>query len=221
MTRVIDVGRAPMGLLFDGDDLPGLGKGRQQLSERGADCRQSAMQQNQRPTGAMDLVIHLETVHRSVPALGILAPFIRVLDGALCHADFPFLRMSMSLSYFTTGLLRKPLSSACLRLGSLFCAVPRWCVRLERTEKVAGDCCYLVNGSKECSFVGFRWLVEAAHLSHELQRGRTNLFLGHRRFEVEECFDVSTHKRSVLRNLPFCGQAIISIRFLLRRGEFH
>src|SRR6266487_1124955 len=89
--RAINVSRAPMGLLFDGDDLPGLGKGRQQLSERGADCRQSAMQQNQRPTGAMDLVIHFETVHRSVAALGILAPFIRVLDGALCHADFPFL----------------------------------------------------------------------------------------------------------------------------------
>src|SRR5216683_2065763 len=91
-------------------------------------------------------------------------------------------------------LLGKPLSSACLRPGSFFCAVPRWSVRLERSEKVAGDCCYLVNGSKECSFVGFRWLVEAAHLSHELQCGRTNLFLVHRRFEVEERLDVSTHK---------------------------
>src|SRR6266568_9465499 len=139
----------------------------------------------------------------------VIAPFYNDFS----HAIF-------SLPLFPQRLLRKPLSGACLRLGSLFCAVPRWCVRLEGAEKVAGDCCYFVNGSKECSFVGFRWLVEAAHLSHELQRGRTNLFLGHRRFEVEECFDVSTHKRSVLRNLPFCGQAIISIRFLLRRGEF-
>src|SRR5258708_22981350 len=105
-----------------------------------------------------------------------------------------FERMFQVASTSRKGLLRKPLSSACLRLGSLFCAVPRWCVRLERAEKVAGDCCYLVNGSKECSFVGFRWLVEAAHLSHELQCGRTNLFLVHRRFQVEERLDVSTHK---------------------------
>src|SRR5579864_3395993 len=104
-------------------------------------------------------------------------------------------RMLHVASTARKGLFRKPLSSTCLRLGSLYCAVPRWCVRLERAEKVAGDCCYLVNGSKECSFVGFRWLVEAAHLSHELQCGRTNLFLGHRRFEVEESLDVSTHKR--------------------------
>ncbi len=46
----------------------------------------------------LDLVIHFETVHRSVAALGILAPFIRVLDVALGHADFPFLLMSMSLT---------------------------------------------------------------------------------------------------------------------------
>src|SRR5258708_39165651 len=108
-----------------------------------------------------------------------------------------FERMFQVASTSRKGLLRKPLSSACLRLGSLFCAVPRWCVRLERAEKVAGDCCYLVNGSKECSFVGFRWLVEAAHLSHELQGGRTNLFLAHRRFEVEKRLDVSTHKPSL------------------------
>src|SRR5579859_1005499 len=105
-----------------------------------------------------------------------------------------FERMFQAASTPRKWLPRKPLSSACLRLSSLCCAVPRWCVRLERAEKVTGDCCYLVNGSKECSFVGFRWLVEATHLSHELQCGRTNLFLGHRRFKVEERLDISTHK---------------------------
>ena len=89
----------------------------------------------------------------------------------------------------------KPLSSACSRPGSLYCAVPRRRVRLQRAEKVSRDCCYRVNGSKECGFVGFRWLVEAADLSHVLVCGSANLVVGHRRFEVEEDLDVSTHKR--------------------------
>ena len=67
-----------------------------------------------------------------------------------------------------TYLFRKPLRCACARLSDLFGAVTRWCVRFERAEKGTGDCCYLVNRGKECSFVGFRWLVEAAHLSDEL-----------------------------------------------------
>ena len=85
---------------------------------------------------------------------------------------------NLSLAFFTevttravevaTHLLGKPLSCARSCLGSLFCPVPGWCVRRKRAEKVAGDCCYLSNGSKERSFVGFRWLVEAADLSHEL-----------------------------------------------------
>src|SRR5207249_11896001 len=65
-------------------------------------------------------------------------------------------------------LPREPLSSACSRLGSFFCAVPRRRVRLERDEKITGDRCYFVNGSKSAASVGFRWLVEAADLSHEL-----------------------------------------------------
>ena len=57
-------------------------------------------------------------------------------------------------------LLREPLRSACSRLGSFFCAVPRRRVRLERAEKVTGDRCYFVNGSKKCSFVGFDGLLK-------------------------------------------------------------
>src|SRR5215216_4648612 len=40
----ISVGRAPMGLQLDGDDPAGLGKGRQDLFEGGADRRESAVQ---------------------------------------------------------------------------------------------------------------------------------------------------------------------------------
>jgi hypothetical protein len=61
--RAIDVGRAPVSLQLEGDDLPSLGKSRQKLSERRADCRKCAVKQNQRRSGAVDLVIHLETVH--------------------------------------------------------------------------------------------------------------------------------------------------------------
>ena len=101
-----------------------------------------------------------------------------------------------------TRLVREPLSGACSCLGGLFCAIPRRCVCLKRPEKVTADRSYFVNGSEKCSFVGFRWLVEAADLSHELQRSRTNLFLRHRRLEVEKRFDVSTHNR-----LPRCLRA--------------
>src|SRR5215207_135050 len=64
----IDVGRASMGLQLEGDDPPGLGKGRQDLSKRGADRRQSAVEQYQRLSRAVDLVVHSEAVHLSVAA---------------------------------------------------------------------------------------------------------------------------------------------------------
>ena len=59
-------------------------------------------------------------------------------------------------------LIRKPLKAR-TRLGSFFCAVPRRCVRREQAKKVSGARRYFVNGSEEGNFVGFRWLVEAAH----------------------------------------------------------
>src|SRR5438105_5840040 len=65
-----------MGLLLDGDDLPGLGKGRQNLSERGANGRQSAVKQNQRSAGAVDLVVHVEAIDGCIPAVGV---FVHVI----------------------------------------------------------------------------------------------------------------------------------------------
>jgi hypothetical protein len=45
--------------------------------------------------------------------------------------------------------------------------------------------------------------VKPADFSHELQRGRTNLFVGDRRIEVEKNFDVPAHSidLKILRTL--------------------
>src|SRR5215218_9344812 len=64
--RAIYVRRAPMGLHLEGDNLPSLGKRGQKLSEGGADRRKGAVKEDQWLSGAVDLVIHLETVHWSV-----------------------------------------------------------------------------------------------------------------------------------------------------------
>ena len=97
-------------------------------------------------------------------------------------------------------LLGKPQRRACMCPGRVLCPVLRRRVRFKRHEQLAGNCCNLVNRGKECSFVGFRWLVEAAHFPHELEGGRTNLCVRHWRFEVEEGLDISTHKRYLIQH---------------------
>src|ERR1700682_3627031 len=97
---------------------------------------------------------------------------------------------------------RKSQSRAFSCLYGLIRSIPRWCIRLKRVEEFPGDCRYLVNGSNECGFVRFRWLIETADFSHELQRGRTNLILGHRRREIEENPDISTHRHSLDVSVP-------------------
>jgi hypothetical protein len=47
--RALDIGRVPASLLLDGDDLPGLGKEKQNRSERRVDCCQAAVKEDQRP----------------------------------------------------------------------------------------------------------------------------------------------------------------------------
>src|ERR1700675_2659096 len=74
-----------MALQLDGDDLPGLRKGRQNLSHH-ADRHEATGKQNERFPRTMDLVIHRETVYLCVAALAVHVLFIRMR----CHADFSF-----------------------------------------------------------------------------------------------------------------------------------
>src|SRR5437660_9767480 len=62
----INVGSMPMSLLLDGDDPPSPGETRQNLSERGADGRQTAVKEDQWEACAMNHVIHLEAVNLCV-----------------------------------------------------------------------------------------------------------------------------------------------------------
>ena len=55
---VDDVGGVPMALELDGDDLVGLGQGGQDRSPQ-VDRPKGAMEQDQRLTAAVDLVVHL------------------------------------------------------------------------------------------------------------------------------------------------------------------
>ena len=81
--RPIDVSRVPMALDLDGDDLPGLGQVRHNLSHH-ADRHEAAGKHNERFPRAMDLVIHLETVYLCEATLADRVPVIR----ARCHNDF-------------------------------------------------------------------------------------------------------------------------------------
>src|ERR1700730_1845793 len=67
--RAINVGGVPMSLLLDRDNPPRRGQLRQHLAERGANGREIAVQQQQRPTAAVYLVVHLQTVHGNIATL--------------------------------------------------------------------------------------------------------------------------------------------------------
>src|SRR5436305_15252987 len=67
--RAINVGGVPMSLLLDSDNPPRRGKLGQHLAERGATGREVAVQQHQRPTAAVYLVVHLQTVHGNIATL--------------------------------------------------------------------------------------------------------------------------------------------------------
>jgi hypothetical protein len=52
---------------------------------------------------------------------------------------------------------------------------------------------HLFHGAIESDFVCLGGLCEAAQLSDELQRRRTDFFVRRRRFEIVQGFNVSTH----------------------------
>src|SRR5260370_20042210 len=83
--RSIDVGRMPMALDLNCNDLPGPGQVWQNLPHH-ADRHEATGKQNERFPCTMDLVIHLETVYLCVAALAVHVLFIRMR----CHTDFSF-----------------------------------------------------------------------------------------------------------------------------------
>src|SRR5258707_3138376 len=100
--RAINVGCVHMSLLLDRDNPPRRGKRREHLAERGANGREIAVQQHQRPSAAVDLVVHLQTVHGHIAALGGRAP--DHTPGHVC----PFLS---AISLITLALYRYCTSS--------------------------------------------------------------------------------------------------------------
>jgi len=76
--RAVDVGRAPMGLQIGGDDLPPFCEQRENFAEH-LDRADAAMQQDQRFPGAVDLVVHLETVHLGVVTFGAIVHPVSIL----------------------------------------------------------------------------------------------------------------------------------------------
>jgi hypothetical protein len=71
--RTVDIGGASMGLQVDGDDLTGCGA-RRQVGAEHFDGADATVQQYQRFTGAMNLIIHLEAIHVRVFTLCLLDP---------------------------------------------------------------------------------------------------------------------------------------------------
>jgi len=67
----IDVGCAPVGLQIDGDNPPVLGEGWQHFAEH-LDRADATMQQDERFSGAMDLVVQLQAVNLCVAPVGAL-----------------------------------------------------------------------------------------------------------------------------------------------------
>jgi hypothetical protein len=62
-------------------------------------------------------------------------------------------------------------------------------------EKASGNSGYFVHGRQKCRFIRLGRLVKARDLPNELDRGGSDFFVGDRRVEVEQSFDISAHLR--------------------------
>jgi hypothetical protein len=60
-------------------------------------------------------------------------------------------------------------------------------------NELCRDSCDLIYGRNERSFIRFRRLVEPGDLSHELERGRADLFGSDGRIKIEKRFDIPAH----------------------------
>jgi hypothetical protein len=93
----------------------------------------------------------------------------------------------------TAGSVAKSFGGAGFGLGSFFFAVLRRSSGFEGTQKTGADAGDVVNCCVEQNFIGFRWFVETADFSDELERSGANLFVSDWGIEVEEEFDVPAH----------------------------
>src|ERR1700733_13372168 len=103
----------------------------------------------------------------------------------ICVAGLSRVAWASSCWPMVVGLGGESLRAAGLGFCCLFFAAFRGRIRFQRIEKPAGDGGHVVNRRQECSFVRLRRLIEAAYLSHVLERGGAHLFRSHGRIEVE------------------------------------
>ncbi len=78
--RTRDVGGVPVPPLLESNDLLGLRKSPQDLSQRSLDRGCAAMKQDQRyATSPVNLVVQFQAIHVGVGALGVLVPLISLV----------------------------------------------------------------------------------------------------------------------------------------------
>ena len=91
------------------------------------------------------------------------------------------------------GSRLKTLGRSRASFGRLDFTIARRRVCHERFEQFARSLRHLIHCAIENFFVRFGRFRKAAEFTNELQRRRTDLFLGRRRFEVMKGLNISTH----------------------------
>jgi hypothetical protein len=89
--------------------------------------------------------------------------------------------------------LAKPLAVASHGLGSFFFPILRRGFRLQGTEQAGADSRYLFHRAGKGWFIRFRWFIEPADFSYELERRRPDFVFSDRRVEVKKRFDIPAH----------------------------
>lgn len=89
------------------------------------------------------------------------------------------------------------LSSAKFRFPGFLFPILRGRASFERAEKTSGNAGDFLDSGEKGVLVGVGRFGEAADLPHELERSRTNLFIGNGRIEVEQSLDIPAHDFNV------------------------
>ncbi|HEY2107736.1 MAG TPA: hypothetical protein VGH29_18195 [Candidatus Binataceae bacterium] len=87
----------------------------------------------------------------------------------------------------------KSLHGAGLGFCGLLLPIPGRRVSFQRTKKTTRYPCYLIDGGQKRTFIRLRWFVETADFSDELERRRSDLFVGDGRLEIKKDFDIPAH----------------------------